>query len=218
MKRNLPSLEDAVAILRATRTKRMPKPPPPVNRQIAPMLKTLSARFEAYDTGAGRLKNRWPEIVGESLSKLSEPVKIIAARAPAQTSARGSLSKSAAPPTISRVTTSGGILEIRCEGAYAPILQHQQDLILSRVNLFLGAGSVGRLRIVQGQVAKSALRGNTAPRSKPLSAEQELILQNSLRDVTDERLKRTLLKLGRAVIAKDNATTSENTKPPLPRS
>lgn len=197
-------MEEAVAILRATRTKRMPKPPPPVNRQITPLLKTLSARFEAYDTGAGRLKSRWPEIVGESLARLSEPVKIISARPAAKPTTRGSLSKNAPTAAVSK---SQGILEIRCEGAYAPILQHQQDLIISRVNLFLGAGSVGRLRIVQGKVDQTVRQTPPPPKSRPLNAEQELALQNSLKAVSDDRLRQTLLKLGRSVIARDNALT-----------
>jgi hypothetical protein len=211
MKRTLPSLEDAVAILRATRTKRMPKPPPPVNRQITPLLKSLSARFEAYDTGAGRLKNRWPEIVGESLAKLSEPVKIISGRPAAKPTARGSLSKNVPTPAN---TKSAGILEIRCEGAYAPILQHQQDLIMSRVNLFLGAGSVGRLRIVQGQVSQTTRQAAATVQSRPLNAEQELALQNSLKGVSDDRLRQTLLKLGRSVIARDNARTKAPERSP----
>ncbi|GGZ37112.1 DUF721 domain-containing protein [Asticcacaulis endophyticus] len=211
MKRTLPSLEDAVAILRATRTKRMPKPPPPVNRQITPLLKSLSARFEAYDTGAGRLKSRWPEIVGESLAKLSEPAKIITNRPATKPTARGSLSKNAPVPAN---TKSVGILEIRCEGAYAPILQHQQDLIMSRVNLFLGAGSVGRLRIVQGQVSQTTRQATAAVQSRPLNAEQELALQNSLKDVSDDRLRQTLLKLGRSVIARDNARAKASERSP----
>ncbi|MEM9965170.1 MAG: DciA family protein [Asticcacaulis sp.] len=129
MKRDLPSLEEAVHILRSTRTRRAPKPPPPVNRQIAPLLKSLNERFEAYDTGAGRLKSRWPEIVGETVARLSEPAKVIKGKT--------------------------GTLELKVEGAYAAAIQHQSQPIIDRVNLFLGAGTISRLRIVQGPVTKA---------------------------------------------------------------
>ncbi|WP_140984972.1 DUF721 domain-containing protein [Asticcacaulis tiandongensis] len=175
MKRDLPSLEEAVHILRSTRTRRAPKPPPPVNRQIAPLLKSLNERFEAYDTGAGRLKSRWPEIVGETVARLSEPAKIIKGKA--------------------------GTLELKVEGAYAAAIQHQSQPIIDRVNLFLGAGTISRLRIVQGPVTKA--KTTTAPQPlKPLPAAEDLKLQQSLSDISDEKLKRELLKLGRAVLQK----------------
>ncbi|MFT4090834.1 MAG: DciA family protein [Asticcacaulis sp.] len=175
MKRDLPSIEEAVHILRTVRTRRAPKAPPPVNRQIAPLLKSLNDRFESYDTGAGRLKSRWPEIVGETVARLSEPAKVI----------KGKI----------------GTLELRVEGAYAAAIQHQSQPIIDRVNLFLGAGTIGRLRIIQGPVTKA--RTTTAAQPvKPLSAVEDLKLQQSLNDVSDEKLKRELLKLGRAVLQK----------------
>jgi len=175
MKRDLPSLDEAVRILRTTRTRRAPKPPPPVNRQIAPLLKSLNDRFEAYDTGAGRLKSRWPEIVGDTVARLSEPAKIIKGKT--------------------------GTLELKVEGAYAAAIQHQSQPIIDRVNLFLGAGTISRLRIVQGPVSKA--KAPAAPQPiKPLSATEDLKLQQSLSDVSDEKLKRELLKLGRAVLQK----------------
>lgn len=180
MKRDLPSLEEAVRILRTTRTRRMPKAPPPVNRQIAPLLKTLNERFEAYDTGAGRLKSRWPEIVGETLSRITEPMKIV----------RGK------PGT--KVT---GTLELKVDGAYAAVIQHQSQVIIDRVNLFMGAGTLSRLRLVQGPVTQVS-RPAPPPVIKPLSAVEDLKLQDSLKDVTDERLRRELLRLGRAVLTK----------------
>jgi len=110
-------------------------PPPPVNRQIAPLLRTLNDRFEAYDTGAGRLRNRWPEIVGDTVARVTEPVKLIRARPGAK---------------------SGGTLDLRVEGAFASVIQHQNRVIIDRVNLFLGAGTVDRLRLIQGPVQKTA--------------------------------------------------------------
>jgi hypothetical protein len=210
MKRSLPSLEDSMRILRSTRTRRVPLPPPPVQRSIAPLIKALNQRFEAFDTGAGRLKSRWPEIVGEAMARLCEPVKLIKASphasktAPAR--ARTRQPESSMPP---RLASSGGVLEIRCEGVYAPLLQHQSELILSRVNLFLGAGSVGRIRIVQGQIEAPKTAAKPATNAKPLGAEAELSLQQSLEDIADPKLKLALTRLGREVLKRnDNAPAS----------
>ncbi|ESQ77510.1 DUF721 domain-containing protein [Asticcacaulis sp. YBE204] len=186
MKDNLPSLDEAVRILRTTRTRRAPKPPPPVNRQIAPLLKTLNERFEAYDTGAGRLKSRWAEIVGDTVARITEPLKVV----------RGK------PGSKTPESKNGGTLELRVEGAYAAVIQHQNRVIIDRVNLFLGAGTVERLRLSQGPIQRTAKTAPPAPK-RPLSAIEDLGLQESLKDVTDERLKRELLKLGRAVLLKD---------------
>ncbi|MDC7683802.1 DciA family protein [Asticcacaulis sp. BYS171W] len=184
MKDNLPSLDEAVRILRTTRTRRAPKPPPPVNRQIAPLLKTLNERFEAYDTGAGRLKNRWAEIVGDTVARITEPLKVVRGKPGSKTP---------------------GTLELRVEGAYAAVIQHQNRVIIDRVNLFLGAGTVERLRLVQGPIQRAA-KAAPPPPKRPLSAIEDLGLQESLKDVTDDRLKRELLKLGRAVLLKDKNT------------
>lgn len=181
MKRDLPSYEEAVRILRTTRTRRAPQPTPPVNRQIAPMMKALNERFEAYDTGAGRLKSRWPEIVGDTVARVTEPVKVIRARPGAR---------------------AGGTLDLRVEGSFASVIQHQSRVILDRVNLFLGAGTVERLRLIQGPVQKVA-RPLPPPAPKPLSAAEELALQESVKAVADEKLRRELLRLGRSVLLKD---------------
>ncbi|MFT3997053.1 MAG: DciA family protein [Asticcacaulis sp.] len=187
MKRDLPSYEEAVRILRTTRTRRAPLPPPPVNRQIAPMMKALNQRFEAYDTGAGRLTARWAEIVGDTVARITEPIKLIRARPGAKT---------------------GGTLDLRVEGAFAAVIQHQSRVIIDRVNLFLGAGTIDRVRLIQGPVQKQARPAPPAA-PKPLNAAEELSLQDSVKDVADEKLRRELLRLGRAVLLKDR-----NSRPP----
>jgi len=180
MKRPLPSLEDSLRILRTTRTKRMPKAPPPVTRQVQPLLKSLQARFEQMDDGSGKLKNRWTEIAGESLAKLCEPVRIIKGRA------HGS-----------------GALEIRVMGAYAPLVQHKSAELIDRINLFLGAKTIDKLRLIQGPLTQAPKKPQSA-RPKPLSAQEELALQQSLSDVADEKLKKSLLALGRSILRREN--------------
>lgn len=203
MKRQLPSLEDSMRILQTTHTLRTPKPPPPINRRISPIIKQLSTRFSAVDTGIGSLKLRWVEIVGAALARLCEPIKIIkgiqSKAKPSDASAQASAQASGQATGQASSAKSGGILEIRCEGVYAPLLQHQSELILGRVNLFLGTGSVKKLRLIQGRINQNDEK-KPPPSRQPLNAQDDLQLQQSLNDVDDERLKQTLLKLGRSIL------------------
>lgn len=183
MKRPLPSIEESIRILRTTHTKRAPRAGPSVKKQVQPLLKSLEAKFAAADDGAGRLQARWPEIVGDSLSKLCEPVRIIKGRA-----------RDGKP--------AGGALEIRVGGAYAPLIQHQSATLIDRINLFLGAGAIARLRLVQGPLTQPA-RTPPPPRPQPLTAADELRLQQAVADIGDGKLKNALLRLGRAVVQRE---------------
>lgn len=174
MKRSLPSLEDSLRILRNVRTRRAPKAPPPVKKQVQPLMKSLEARFEGQDDPAHRLQRRWPEIAGEKLAKLCEPVRLIKGR-------------------------TGGALEIRVAGAFAPLIQHQAGTLVDRINLFLGGKPVERLRIVQGPLTL-APRKVPPPKPAPLTAAEDLALQQELSDVGDDKVRAALLKLGRSVM------------------
>ena len=182
MKRSLPSLEESVRILRTTHTKRAPRAGPPVQKQVQPLLKSLQARFEANDDGAGKLKSRWDEVVGEQLSKLCEPVRIIKGKG-------------------GRSGFLAGTLEIRVAGAYAPLIQHQSQVVIDRINLYLGSGTIDRLRLIQGPLSVQP-RAPQPSRPKPLNAAEELRLRESVSDVADEKLRNALLKLGRGVLQK----------------
>lgn len=179
-RRALPSATEAVQILAERRSRPAPRPPPPAGRQLAKVLKELEARF---GPGAGPLGARWAEIVGETLARRSEPVKL--------TPGRG---------------VQPGSLEIRVDGPAAALVQHQAPEILSRVNLYLGTGTVARLRIVQGPVRRAAAvtpaQAAKARRRKaaPLDAAQEAALAASLAEAPDGPLKDSLIRLGRAVL------------------
>ena len=185
MKRSLPSLEDSVRILQTMRTKRAPKPRPPIVKQVQPFLKSLETKFAGMDDGLGALKARWPEIVGASLARVSEPARVI----------RGPKSK------------PGGALEIRVMGAYAPLIQHQSATLLDRVNLYFGGRRIERLRIVQGPLTQDARPAQAAP-PRPLTPQEELALQKQVADVADDKLRAQLLKLGRGVMRRRNAPPS----------
>lgn len=178
MRRPLPTESEAREILARRRTRPQLRPPPPAGRSLAPLIKKLDDQF---GRGAGALEPRWREIVGERLARVTRPQKL--------TTGRGG---------------SGGTLELRVSGPAALLVQHQSEDIIQRVNLFLGAGSVEKLRIAQGPV--KPLPVNSAkprPRSRavlpPLPASVEADLASAIEDAPD-RLKAALQKLGRAVL------------------
>lgn len=176
IRRRLPSTEDALAILRAKRTRPVHRPPPPAGRALRTLVKDFDAKF---GQGTGALQSRWREVVGEQIARRTEPVKVVRGR-------------------------NGGpsSLEIRVAGPAAALIQHQAPEILSRVNLFLGQGKVDKLRIVQGPL-RPMLKDPPKParrRSPPLDAAQEAELAASLAAAPDGPLKAALLSLGRGVM------------------
>ena len=173
-KRPLPSTQEALRILAEKRTRPQRRAPPPLGRALGKTLREFDAKF---GQGPGALQARWREVVGAEIAKRTEVVKLTKGR-------------------------NGGpsSLEIRVAGPAAAIIQHQAHEILARVNLFLGADAVQKLRIVQGplQVAKQP----PPPRRRlpPLDAAQEAKLAAELADAPDGKLKSALLALGRGVL------------------
>src|SRR5881394_962621 len=159
MARSLPTPEEALAILRAKRTRPI-RPPPPAGKALRPFLKQMDARFSQ---GADALAARWREIVGVEIARRTEPVKLMKGRAGA-----------------------GSTLEIRVAGPAAAIIQHQAHEILARVNLFLGAEAVQKLRIVQGPLQRK-YEPAAKPRRKlpPLDAAEEAGLARDLAKAPD---------------------------------
>ena len=178
MRRRLPTPEEAAAILTAKRTRPQRRAPPPAGRALSKTIRELDARF---GQGPGALIARWREIVGADIARRTEPVKLVKGR-------------------------NGGpsSLEIRVAGPSAALIQHQAHEILARVNLFLGAEAVQKLRIVQGPL-RPPVEGAPAPRRRamPLDAAKEAQLAASLADAPEGPLKAALTKLGRAVLRRN---------------
>lgn len=175
MRRPLPTPEEALAILRAKRTRPQRRPPPPAGKNLAPLLRELEDRF---GKGPAALQARWREIVGDTLARRTEPVRIIKGR-----------------------NGEGGALELRVDGPVASLIQHQAPQITARLDMLLGKGVVTRLRIVQGPVKAPAAPAPQRPRRKPpLDAALEKQLSDSLAEQPDGGLKDALLKLGRGVL------------------
>ncbi|MDP2214370.1 DUF721 domain-containing protein [Phenylobacterium sp.] len=174
--RPLPDLEETRRILASRRTRPAPRPPPPAGRGLSKLIRELDARF---GQGPGALQARWREIVGEQIARRTEPVKLVKGR-----------------------NGAGAALEVRVAGPAAALIQHQAPEILARVNLFLGSGSVERLRIVQGPLRPqpAGAAKPTRRRPAPLDAAEEAELVRGLAEAPDGPLKAALLALGRGAL------------------
>jgi hypothetical protein len=175
----LPSAQEAARILATLRTRPAPRPPPAAARALRGTLRSLDARF---GKGLDGVKARWREIVGPELARRTEPTKLVKNR-----------------------TAGPAALELRVEGPSAAIIQHRANDILDRVNLFLGSGTVDRLRIVQGPLRGAAKRAGASGDARrrlasPLDAAAEQSLAESLAGFPEGALKTALTRLGREVL------------------
>ena len=181
MRRSLPSSQEAVEILARRRPRPAPRPPRHGARGLTKLMAQLDEKF---GRGPDDLKARWREIVGEALAGRSEPVKLIKSR------------------------TGGATLELKVAGPVAALVQHQAPLILDRLNLYLGPGSVAKLRIVQGPLSKAAAQATRPPpirrHKPPLDAAAERALADGLAEAPEGPLKDALLRLGREVMRSES--------------
>lgn len=180
MRRPLPTDAEVREILSRRRTRPAPRPAPRAGKALTPLIRKLD---EQFGRGAGALEPRWREIVGDRLARVTRPQKL--------TKGKGG---------------QPGVLELRVAGAAALLVQHQSEEILSRVNLFLGQGAVGKLRIAQGPIkplAEPAQRPKSTKTAPPLPAAAEAELAASIADAPDA-LKAALARLGRAAMSRPN--------------
>jgi len=180
MRRPLPTDAEVREILSRRRTRPMPRPAPRAGRALQGLVKALDERF---GRGASALEPRWREIVGDRLAGVCRPQKLTRGR-----------------------DGQGGTLELRVAGPAALLVQHQAEDILARVNLFLGAGAVSKLRIAQGPVKPlpaTAAAPRRPGRTPPLPAAAEAELDASVAAAPD-RLKDALRMLGRAVLGRED--------------
>ena len=176
MRRTLPTDAEVREILSRRRTRPAPRPAPKAGRALQGLIRELDGK---YGRGAAALEPRWREIVGDRLARVTRPQKLTKGRSGA-----------------------GGTLELRVAGPAALLVQHQSEDILARVNLFLGAGTVERLRIAQGPVkppSDIAAPPTRRPAAQPLAAHEEAELKAGV-EGAPEALKGALERLGRAVL------------------
>ena len=122
---------------------------------------------------------RWADVVGENFADAVKPDKI----------------------TYPRGERANGTLHVRVQsGAFAILLEHQKNVILDRINTFLGYDAVNSIKIQQD--AQIELKTPDKAIQKILTSEQEEILQERVKDITDENLKKTLYEIGKKLFLK----------------
>jgi hypothetical protein len=133
--------------------------------------------FARQGFAASELVTHWPEIIGEEIAAYAEPIKLQWPRRDA--------------PDEGEAAT----LILRVEGPAAIEVQHLSDVILDRVNRFLGWRAVGRLSLRQAPLTR---RSKQASRRQVDPAKQAEVAAG-LTGIADDDLRMALARLGAAV-------------------
>lgn len=156
----------------------MNKPARSYPRPLADLIGTCVGDVFAKQGFAGReLVTHWPEIVGEEVAALAEPIRL---QWP-----RGRAGDEPEPAT----------LLVRVEGPAALEIQHLAPVILERINRFLGWRAVGRIGLRQAPLHRPERR---KPRPAP-SPERTAEVAAGLPELADAGLRAALARLGAAI-------------------
>ena len=124
----------------------------------------------------GSIVSHWGEIVGGLLARHSTPERII----------------------FRTGRKDAGVLHLRIDsGGLAMEIQHMSPVLIERINSYFGFRAVADLKITQGPLPDQPEQPSDAVR--PLSEDENLILQNDLQDIDDPEIQDALAALGRAV-------------------
>ena len=126
---------------------------------------------------ARELVTRWAEIAGRDVAAHSEPLKL------------------QWPRPVEGQPQEPATLILRVEGPMALEIQHKSDVILERVNRFLGWSAVGRLALRQAPLSR---RERSSPPS-PLDPQAVESVAKTLTSIEDDDLRTALAKLGAAI-------------------
>src|ERR1700726_3541461 len=134
----------------------------------------FSDAYAKQGFAARELVMRWAEIAGPELSAHCEPLKI------------------QWPRPVEGQPQEPATLVLRVDGPMALEIQHGSDVILQRVNRFLGWNAVGRLARRQAPLSRrNAQKAPAAPDAKAVAEVAE-----TLSSVEDEDLRAALARLG----------------------
>ena len=126
------------------------------------------------------LVDAWPEIAGARLAETSCPLKIDWPR-------RAHRDDPFEP----------GVLVVAADAMAALHIQHQGDEIVARINVFMGFEAIGRIRLVQKQVAAPA---PTPKRARALGNAEHRRIDNLADGFEDEGLREAVRRLGCSVL------------------
>lgn len=148
--------------------------PQPIARMLDAYLRGAPGARRAR--GFAALKLDWADIAGPDFRDLAWPVRV----EPGRNGRPGALAVRAAP------------------GA-ALLLQHEAPRLVERVNAFLGAEAIGRIRISPGPMPRPAKPPRPRPKPLPLDDPRSKDLATRASALGSDRLGEALARLGRAV-------------------
>ena len=137
----------------------------------------FSDAYAKQGFAARELVTRWAEIAGPEVAAHSEPLKM------------------QWPRPVEGQPQEPATLVLRVEGPMALEIQHSSDVILQRVNRFLGWSAVGRLALRQAPLS----RRDRPRRPRPPEAKEVAEVEKTLSSVEDEELRAALARLGAAI-------------------
>lgn len=156
----------------------MSKPGPITAKPLSGLLaSTLADAFAKQGFAARELVTRWAEIAGAQIAAHSEPLKI------------------QWPRPVEGQPQLPATLVLRVEGPMALEIQHSSDVILERVNRFLGWNAIGKLALRQAPLSRRPVR--KPPRVLDKAAVDRVAAE--LGEVADDQLRTALAKLGAVI-------------------
>jgi hypothetical protein len=156
----------------------MSKPGPISAKPLSTLLGgVFSDAFAKQGFAARELVTRWAEIAGPHIAASTEPLKI------------------QWPRPVEGQPQEPATLILRVEGPMALEIQHTSDVILQRVNRFLGWNAVGKLALRQAPLSRRAAR---KPPPKPDAATVAQV-EATLTSIEDNELRAALARLGASI-------------------
>ena len=156
----------------------MSKPGPISAKPLSVLLGGVFSDAYAKQGFASReLVTRWAEIAGSEVAEHSQPLKI------------------QWPRPVDGQPQEPATLVLRVDGPMALEIQHASDVILQRVNRFLGWNAIGRLALRQAPLSRPAAR---KPRKAPDAASVAKVAA-TLTSVEDDDLRAALARLGASI-------------------
>ena len=147
--------------------------------------KNLLSKTDRLNFATTRLMTHWVEFVGEELASMSTPVDL-------------HFDRKGGEVTLTLLSTS----------SHAELVRLSTPNILERINSSYGFKAIGRIRVTQawrGNHAKSKDPFDTTKKVETLIEIPDIQVPKILADVEDERLRNTLIELGRSIAAREEA-------------
>ena len=144
------------------------------------MERSIRAAGETRGFAVSRLLTHWPEVAGEAMAKVCQPVEVSFGRGPL-----------------------GATLTVLTTGAQAPMLEMQKEILRERVNACYGYQAIRRIHITQTAptgFAESAAGFTPPPRQPDAKAIQAA--RETATHIGDADLRAALERLGTHVLSK----------------